>query len=293
VKVVFHADDFGLTRAVNAGILEGHARGILGSTSLMVTAGAADDAVAGARATPGLDVGLHLTLVEERPALAAAAVPTLVGADGRFWASHGRIVARYLARRWSTDQAARELRAQWERFDAHGLRASHCDGHQHLHLLPGVLPDVVREAHGRGVRFVRLRLGDPLTAGGGLVRSGLLLALRRVARRAAARVPAGQRATLLPSVTVGFLQAGGALTTRILLDILDRLRARLRPPVVEVMLHPGHRDADTARRYAHWGYQWERDLALLLDPALPEALAARGIEVTSFRALAAARLAAA
>jgi hypothetical protein len=51
------------------------------------------------------------------------------------------------------------------------------------------------------------------------------------------------------------------------------------------MLHPGRRDAETERKYGHWRYQWERDLALLLDPTLPEALASRGIDVTSFREL--------
>ena len=56
-------------------------------------------------------------------------------------------------------------------------------------------------------------------------------------------------------------------------------------PIVEVMLHPGDRDAETERRYGHWNYRWERDRDLLLDPRLPDALAERGIQVTSFRAL--------
>jgi predicted glycoside hydrolase/deacetylase ChbG (UPF0249 family) len=72
-----------------------------------------------------------------------------------------------------------------------------------------------------------------------------------------------------------------------LLDALDRM-GRRSTAVVEVMLHPGRRDADTERRYGHWRYRWENDLALLLDPRLPDALARRGIEWTSFRALATA-----
>ena len=63
MKVVFHADDFGLTGAVNAGILEAHERGVLASASIMVTAPAAEAAVAAARARPTLDCGLHVTLV--------------------------------------------------------------------------------------------------------------------------------------------------------------------------------------------------------------------------------------
>jgi predicted glycoside hydrolase/deacetylase ChbG (UPF0249 family) len=285
VKVVFHADDFGLTPAVNAGIVEAHERGVLGSTSLMVTAAAADDAAAQARATPGLDVGLHLTLVEERPAAPPAEIPSLL-ANGRFWPHHTVVARRYLLGRWRPREAARELEAQWERFAALGLHPSHCDGHQHLHLLPGLLPAVIGQAVARDVRCVRTRLADPLGGGAPLPRSLVLLAIRAVGRLAWLGV-GEERHTLVPFATVGFLQAGGTLGRPALLGMLDALRRPGGPDVVEVMLHPGHGDADTVRRYGHWHYQWDNDLALLLDPALPEELARRDIAVTSFREISA------
>src|SRR4029077_5929785 len=104
VKVIFHADVFGLTRAVNAGIVEAHERGVLGSTSLMASAEAAEDAASLARSLPRLDVGLHGTLVEERPLLPPARIPTLV--DGRrFWPNHAAVFARYASGRWRVDEA--------------------------------------------------------------------------------------------------------------------------------------------------------------------------------------------
>lgn len=281
MKVVFHADDFGLTHAVNAGILEAHAGGLLASTSLMVTAAAAEDAVAAARAHPGLDVGLHLTLVEERPVLPPERIPSLV-AGGRFLPRHTRVALRYAAGGLRVEEAAAEIAAQFERLAAWGIRPSHVDGHQHLHLLPALLPVAVAQARRSGARFVRTRLVNP--GGGPLVRRAQLAALALVARRARARLGAaavGGGAF----VTIGFAEAGGALTTERLLASLDRLRGDPRAAVVEVMLHPGRRDADTERRYGHWGYRWEQDLALLLDARLPGALAERGIEVTSFRDL--------
>src|SRR5690606_35856680 len=101
----------------------------------MVTAEAAEDAVAVARATPGLDVGLHLTLVEERPAAPPARIPTRLR-DGRLLPSHAVVAARGLAGRWRASEAREELAAQWARADALGVTPSHVDGHQHLHLLP-------------------------------------------------------------------------------------------------------------------------------------------------------------
>jgi predicted glycoside hydrolase/deacetylase ChbG (UPF0249 family) len=284
MKVVFHADDFGLTEGVNAGIVEAHERGVLGSASVMVTAPAWEDAVARAKATPDLDVGVHLTLVEERPVLPPERIPSLVH-DGRFWPSHGAVGLRWLQGRWRPDEAQAELTAQLGRFEATGLVASHLDGHQHLHLLPGVFAWVVSAARLRGIRFVRETLADPLQ--GGAPRAAVLVALRGVRLLAARSADPTDLRTLTPFLTVGFLHAGGTLTSARLLSMLDRLRRRRPDAVVEVMLHPGRSDDESRRRYGHWGYQWANDLALLLDPALPGELARRDIEVTSFRALAA------
>jgi len=142
---------------------------------------------------------------------------------------------------------------------------------------------VVALARRGGVRFVRTRL---VGGGGAPARRATRLALNGVAALARRGVPAGERDLTTRFVTVGFVEAGGRLTASRLLDILDSLAAR-RLPVVEVMLHPGNCDAETERAYGHWGYRWDRDRELLLDPGLPEALARRGIEATSFRALAA------
>lgn len=289
MKLVFHADDFGLTRAINAGIVEACTRGLLRSTSLMVTAGAAEDAAAAARTLPALDVGLHVTLVEERPVLPPDRIPTLVDED-RFWPDHSAVFARYVAGRWNPVEAKAEVAAQFGRLAALGLRPSHCDGHQHLHLLPRLFPSVVELARSHGAQFVRSQLGGPVGGEGTLGRRLSQLALRGISRFARGRLAPTARAETKSFVTIGFLEAGGRLTTTRLLAMLDELRAReANGLVVEVMLHPGHRDRETERRYGHWNYAWERDLALLLDPALPEALARRGIEVTSFRALAVER----
>ena len=57
--LIVNADDFGASRGVNRGILEGHTRGVVTSASLMVTGRAAHEAVAISRDCPGLSVGLH------------------------------------------------------------------------------------------------------------------------------------------------------------------------------------------------------------------------------------------
>src|SRR5262249_53298622 len=70
-RLVVSGDDFGVAVEVNEGILRAHRDGILGQTSLMVAGDAVEHAVALARATPTLAVGLHLVLAQGRPAAAA------------------------------------------------------------------------------------------------------------------------------------------------------------------------------------------------------------------------------
>ena len=57
--LIINADDFGASAGINRGILECHTRGVVTSTSLMVTGRAAAEAVALSRDHPALAVGLH------------------------------------------------------------------------------------------------------------------------------------------------------------------------------------------------------------------------------------------
>ena len=62
-KLIVNADDFGLHSAVNAGIIDGHRRGIITSTSLMAGGEAFTEAVSMAKQNPKLGIGIHITLV--------------------------------------------------------------------------------------------------------------------------------------------------------------------------------------------------------------------------------------
>jgi predicted glycoside hydrolase/deacetylase ChbG (UPF0249 family) len=60
--LIVTADDFGISRGINRGIVEAHLSGVVTSTSLMVYRPACEEAVALARQCPKLSLGLHLEL---------------------------------------------------------------------------------------------------------------------------------------------------------------------------------------------------------------------------------------
>jgi predicted glycoside hydrolase/deacetylase ChbG (UPF0249 family) len=57
--LIFNADDFGASHGVNRGIIDSHTKGVLTSTSLMVTGRALDEAIELSRQHPDLAIGLH------------------------------------------------------------------------------------------------------------------------------------------------------------------------------------------------------------------------------------------
>jgi adenylyl-sulfate kinase len=115
--LIVNADDFGLSRGINAGVVKAHEDGIVTSASLMVRGRAAIEAAGDARHMPSLSVGLHVDLGE------------WVFREGE-WHERYRLMAteNYLA-------ARAEARAQLELFRGLTRRdPTHIDSHQHTHI---------------------------------------------------------------------------------------------------------------------------------------------------------------
>lgn len=155
-QLIVTADDFGLSTAVNEAIERGHREGILSTTSLMVAAPATSDAVERARRTPSLRVGLHVVLVNGRPALPSQQVPLLVDERGMFETDLFRAGVRYFFMPGIRKQLEAEIRAQFAAFAATGLPLDHVNAQNHLHVHPTVLSLILKVGREYGVRAIRI-----------------------------------------------------------------------------------------------------------------------------------------
>ena len=81
-QLIFNADDFGMTRGVNEGIVRARRDGVLTSATLMANGLAFEDAVKRAFENPKLGIGCHLVLVGGKPVAPAENVPSLVDSQG-------------------------------------------------------------------------------------------------------------------------------------------------------------------------------------------------------------------
>ena len=154
MKLVVTADDLGLSRGVTDGILESHRRGVVRSTSLLVTYPSSEAGAACARAEPGLEIGLHLDLVGGAPATDPARVRSLVDPEGRF-VPLSELVRRLATARISAREVAAELRAQSALARSWGITPLAWDSHRHVHALPQLARIVGAVAREEGVRWIR------------------------------------------------------------------------------------------------------------------------------------------
>jgi chitin disaccharide deacetylase len=136
IKLIVNADDFGLSRGVNHGIIDSHLYGIVNSATMMMNMAGTEHAIELAKKNPGLRVGIHLILTCGKPLLSD--VPTLVDEKGNFKS------LSCLSR--TKDISIRELEREWtaqiERFLSTGLEPTHFDSHHHVHTWEELFPVV-------------------------------------------------------------------------------------------------------------------------------------------------------
>ena len=274
-QLIVHADDFGISESVNNGIMRAHREGILTSTSIIANGSAFAHALSLARQTPTLDIGVHLTLTEETPILPPDTIPTLVQDYGRFHPDVTALATRHMQGRIALDEAGKELDAQICTIQDHGVTVSHLDGHQHIHMLPGIRAVVQRLAKVYGIPAIRTpreRIRPyMLKSPQNLKRLIQLMILNRFCS-----VP--PRTTLrTPDHFYGFFSGGNLIE--------DNLRALIEKlpneGVCEIMCHPGN--SDPSGSYDHWHYHWEEELRALVAPSIRDRLDERDIELTSYR----------
>jgi predicted glycoside hydrolase/deacetylase ChbG (UPF0249 family) len=268
-RLIVNADDYGLSRGVNTGIIEAADKGVVTSASMMVNLPGFDDAVVRARSCPSLSLGLHLNLTTGKPLTAARTLTRTK--SGEFY-SLPALAARASLGRVDSSEVARECTAQIDRMIEAGIAPTHLDSHRHVHAHPALWSAVLKAASSRGISSVRVP-SEPLWANARdwratLKKTGLLVSTR-LARRGA------DDGAAIHFFGVS-LQGGSSFSAR-----LFALIPQLPAGITELMVHPGY--ADTALS-EHDGYTWEREeeLRVLCSSELRDLLLRSGIELASF-----------
>ena len=248
--LIVNADDFGLSRGQNYGIIEACRRGIVTSTTALVNGEAVEHAAQLSRDVPALGVGMHFVLTLGMP---LSQMPGLTR-DGQLGKWIWELAEQDAL---PLEEITRELDCQFNRFvDVFGKEPTHIDSHHHVHMIPAIFPLVAEFARRKGVA---MRVDRDVQALHGL---------------SFFSVP----------TTDGFSSAfyGEGIDEALFLKVLDDSAARGEKSV-EVMAHPAFVD-NPVRKSA---YCWPRlaELDVLTSASLKYAIAERGYRLGTFRDL--------
>lgn len=139
--IVLCADDFALTPGISQAIIDLTSRGRLSAISCMTGTAYWPQHAAWLKPLIGkIDIGLHLTLVDEAP---ITGMPH-TAPNGKLPSISTLIVRSYLGLLDLAEIEAETI-AQFSAFERTlGISPSHVDGHLHTHILPGIRDIVLR-----------------------------------------------------------------------------------------------------------------------------------------------------
>ena len=279
-ELIINADDFGLSGGANRGIIRAWQEGILTGASLMAGGGAFDEAVRLAREHPGLQVGLHLTLVQGRAVLGRHGFPALVDENGDFGNDPVLAGMRYYFLKSLRRQLYQEIEAQIARCLEAGLRLSHLDGHLNIHMHPVVFDILCELMPKYGIESFRLSR-ESLTANPAVDRGRIAgkcadaFIFASLARRCRNRL---DRLGIRYAAEVKGLLNSGRMTENYLLQALDGVTEG----VTEIYFHPGCRPCPELDRWMP-GYRHDEELAALTSARVTGKLARLDIRLRNYR----------
>jgi chitin disaccharide deacetylase len=261
IRLIVKGDDMAAGHGINVATIDAYKRGVLTTTNVIVPGPWFPEAARLLRENPGLDVGVHLALTSEwenvkwRPLTAA---PSLVDADGYFFPM---VVPRagfppntsIKESTWKIDEIERELRAQLTLAKRHIPQVTYTWNHMGFTMLAPEVQQLVARLSKEFGLIVPTDLG-----------------VQFIGR-------------VYESKDTGAAKA-------------DKLAAKLETLGPGLWLHIDHAatDDEEMRAFGHKGYEWvaadrSANHDAWVSPKVREVIRHRGIKLTSYRELAAAR----
>lgn len=247
--LIVNADDFGLCKAQNYGIIDAFDNGVVTSTTAMVNAAGSEHAAKLSAKYPTLGVGMHFVLTLGHP---LSPMPGLVREKGLL----GKWIWEMAeAGTLPLDEIYQELECQYARFIAlFGRAPTHIDSHHHVHMIPQIFPIVEAFAQQQGVAI-------------------------RIDREV---VNSAEIETKNARSTEGFDSGfyGDAISEALFLNTLERSMERAEQSL-EIMAHPSF--IDNTLLESKYCYPRLAELDVLTSPSLKYAIAERGYRLGTFK----------
>lgn len=262
--LIVTADDLGLAKSINEGIAKAYSEGIITSISVISAGEAFEDAVRVIKELGLKEIGAHLSLTETRPLLSTS----------KFYKNHNEFFYNFFLKKISTDEIHKELKVQLELLKKAGVRITHINSHEHIHIIPQVLDVFIRLAREYNIPAIRYPRGD---------RPARPLSLREVYKSFILKYFTAKTDRILHNSNmvytdffIGLLDAG-----RLNIAIIKEMIKTLKDGVTEIVTHPGFLSPEILEHYA-WHTGGEAELFALTDNRVKNAIKNNSIKLITY-----------
>lgn len=257
-RLIVNSDDYGRTPEISRGIREAHLQGVVTSTTCMMNIPTTvDDIALGLKETPELGMGVHLVMTMGRPLAPRDAVPSIVDTNGNFF-KYDPFIKNLPT--LNIDEVKVEWRLQIERFiQTKRRKPTHLDSHHHSSYFTADLFRAMLELAKEFACPIRWNTSAELPD----------------TKTQAAKLMT-KYSVRHPDYFIDKFYDDGA-TQDTLLGIIDDLQ----DGTSELMCHPGYVD-DAFAKESIYNFQRQRELKILTDPSVKQAVESHRIDLITF-----------
>ncbi len=272
--LIVNADDFGLDKNINLGIFESFNQGIVTSVSVVSNGGAFDDAIGlvhKAGRKPG--VGVHLSLISEKPVLPPGKIPSLIGKNGHFLSNFLDLARGIYLSKVNLSEIEKEAEAQITKVLEYGITPTHIDGDRFVHLLPPIFDIAIKLAKKFKIKYVRYPYFDnhmPLFSFNNVIKKYFI----RLFSKRQVRIMEKNNIRHV-DYSYGFMMSG-----HINKDIFTRFLNSIKIGLSDINIHPGYMPA--IEKYSLWKYHWDEERDLLCRPKIKELIESLDIKLVAY-----------
>ncbi len=283
-RIIITADDLGIDKNINRGIIESFSNGLLKSAALLMNAPETDEGIKLAKQYPALETGIHLSIVE---GISLRGVQSTITDSLRYFGDNiclirhwKNFLAKYFLGKIDFQELEEELELQIQSFLTHFETIPFVNGTQHMHLMPGIWKIVFRLAKKYRVKAVRLP---------GLGRVSKLWLNKRLPFMIPFQL-LGERgrsdcraAGIKYPLDVMGMQFSGHIDESKLLLLLQNVHT----DTVEIVMHPGY-ESMTLRKDLPWAYgtfDWDAERKAIQSEKVKSYVQNHHIELINFSEL--------
>ncbi len=262
--LIVTADDLGLAKSINEGIAKACRDGIVNSVSVIPTGEAFEDAVRIVKDLGLKEIGAHLALTETEPLLSSS----------KFYKNHNGFIKDIFFGKADLKGIREELNAQLELLKKSGVKITHMNGHEHIHMIPEILDIFISLAKEFNIPALRYPREDrPVRAFniGDLYKK---LVLSYFTGRTA-RLFSGS-GLFYTDHFLGLLDAG-----KLKEDLLIGMLVGLKGGITELVCHPGFLSPEVIDSYK-WHLGAEAELFALTDSRVKNAVKNNEIRLITY-----------